>query len=372
MRRPSRRARRSRSLVGERGPRFLATDRAAADGRGVARRARLIALAVLVAIALAPRDVRADLEEIPYVVVAGDNASRIAARHGLTLRALRDLNGASDLERLRVGQRLVVGEGRLVLHRVRPGETAAVLAERYGVRPREIAAWNDGISIQRIAVDRELRIFARRDEPRSGSIGEVGAGSLENGIAIPPHPAYRVRDSARAWVTRDVAERITRAFDAVRARWDDLPALEIRDASRPSGGPMREHHSHQSGRDVDLAYYRVRCPRGICGHSWIRPDQLDAERQWALLETWIRAGHVEYVFVDHALQRPLYEAARAAGATREELATWFQWPRGSGVRAGIVRHVPRHTEHLHVRFTCAPHDERCVPSCGGTNADDAS
>jgi len=92
------------------------------------------------------------------------------------------------------------------------------------------------------------------------------------------------------------------------------------------------------------------------------PELLDAELQWTLLETWIRRDTVEYVFVDHDLQQPLYEAAREAGATRAELAAWFQWPRGPQVRAGLIRHVPRHVEHLHVRFACAARNGACVPS----------
>ena len=317
---------------------------------------------VAIALAVATAPAHADLEPIPYLVGAGDTASRIAARHGLTLDRLRELNGGSDLERLRVGQQLVVGEGRLVVHRVRAGETVGAIAERYGVGVREIATWNGGLRVERIAADRELRIWARRDDPPSVSIGRPDAGSLLHGIVIPPHPGYVLRDAARAFVTREVADELATGFDAVRSRFADAPRVEIRDASLERGGRMREHRSHQSGRDVDLVYYRARCRTGTCGRHWMTPELLDAELQWTLLETWIRRDTVEYVFVDHDLQQPLYEAARESGATRAELAAWFQWPRGPQVRAGLIRHVPRHVEHLHVRFACAARNGACVPS----------
>ena len=86
-----------------------------------------------------------------------------------------------------------------------------------------------------------------------------------------------------------------------------------------------------------------------------------------LVETWLRSDVVEYVFVDHELQEPLWHAARDAGATREELSRWFQWPRPAHVRTGVIRHVPRHAEHLHVRFARAPADDTCVPSARDTD-----
>lgn len=324
--------------------------------------AMILATTLALVLALAIPPAHADLEPIPYVVASGDTASRIAARHGLTLTSLRALNDGVDLERLRVGQSIVIGEGRLVTHRVRPGDTLGALAERYGVRVREIARWNEGVD--RLSAGRELRIWARRDEPPSESIGRPDAGSLVHGVVIPRHEGYVVRDPSRAHVTRAVAEELARGFDALRARHPDAPRIEIRDASLREGGRMREHHSHQSGRDVDLVYFRRRCAESLCGRHWMTPDLLDAETQWALLEPWIRAGSVEYVFVDHALQEPLRAAARDAGATRAELAAWFQWPRAPDVRAGLIRHVDRHVEHLHVRFACDPRDRACVPSDG--------
>ena len=147
-------------------------------------------------------------------------------------------------------------------------------------------------------------------------------------------------------------------FAQVALRYPSAARIEVRDASVEHGGHLGQHHSHQTGRDIDLVYYQAHCA-GTCTHHRVGTDSLDAVRQWTLLEAWLRAGVVEYVFIDHALQEPLYEAARAAGARQGELARWFQWPRAADERVGVVRHVRGHRDHLHVRFVCAAHDLRC-------------
>ncbi|HMJ13227.1 MAG TPA: hypothetical protein VK524_17525, partial [Polyangiaceae bacterium] len=35
------------------------------------------------------------------------------------------------------------------------------------------------------------------------------------------------------------------------------------------------------------------------------------------------------------------------------------YPRGPAFPAGVIRHVPNHANHVHVRFRCAPRDRAC-------------
>lgn len=318
-----------------------------------------LALVALLGILGPVRAARAELVDIPYTVVSGDTARRVARRHGLTYAELRALNGERNLDRLRVGEHLVVGRGHLHTHRIRSRESLADIALRYRVEPSAILRWNRGVDPAHLRAGAELHIYAEREEPPSESIGRPDHGSLVNGIPIPPHSAYVVRQRARAFMTIDATEQLMAAFDALHDHDPDAPRLEIRDASREHGGRLDQHRSHQSGRDVDIAYFYRRC-REVCGLHRLGPDQLDADRQWALIEPWLRAHAVEYVFIDHALQEPLYEAARRAGATRAELSAWFQWPRPPEQRYGVIRHVPRHADHMHVRFVCAEHDQACL------------
>ncbi len=321
-------------------------------------------LAVLLAFSAMAVPARADLEDIPYLVVSGDTGHRVARRFGLRLGELSSLNPGLDLDRLRPGQRLVVGRGFRHEHRVLPGEGLTVIAARWGLDVRRLRAWNGLGADASPDAGATLLVFSDRDTPPSASVGAPGDGSLDHGVIIPPHDAWTVRTPSRAYVTHYVAEWLVEGFEAMRARHPDALRVEIRDASRREGGRMREHRSHQSGRDVDVAYLRRRCPDGVCGHHWTRPSELDAEATWTLLHHWITQGRVEYVFVDRALQAALYDAARDAGASREELSSWFQYPRGEDVRHGILRHVPRHSDHLHVRFVCADWDAGCLPTDG--------
>ncbi len=79
-------------------------------------------------------------------------------------------------------------------------------------------------------------------------------------------------------------------------------------------------------------------------------ETIDAARTWALLESMIETGDVEYLFVWYRLQKPLYEQALKSGRTPEELRDIFQWPRSPWNRVGIIRHLRGHDDHFHVRF----------------------
>ena len=317
----------------------------------------LLAVSVVCGTALDAAPASAELADIPYRVVRGDTARRIARRHGLTLAQLQSLNGEASLERIRQGQDLVVGRGHLHVHRVRRGESMPDIAARYRVESRAIQRWND--LPRSLVAGTELRIYTDHEEPPSESIGRADRGSLVHGISVPPHPGFVVRERARAYVTQDAADQLLHAFDVLHDADPDAPRVEIRDASRVHGGPLDQHRSHQSGRDIDIGYFLQRCG-ATCAHRRLHPQDLDAARQWRLIETWLREGSVEYIFIDHALQEPLYRAAREAGATRAELQAWFQWPRAEEVRLGVIRHVPLHADHMHVRFTCANGDAQCV------------
>lgn len=192
----------------------------------------------------------------------------------------------------------------------------------------------------------------------SGSVGPVHTGSLDAAVQLPPHDGYVVRDPSRAWGTADTIARLTSAFEAFMRADPFAPRIRVHDLSLQSGGPMCGHKSHQSGRDVDLAYYRRTCDRE-CAARPVSASELDAGRQWRLLRHWLERGQAEFIFVDYALQRPLYAQAKSAGATPRQLAQWFQYPRGPAFPTGVIRHVANHANHVHIRFRCAPRDRAC-------------
>ena len=131
-----------------------------------------------------------------------------------------------------------------------------------------------------------------------------------------------------------------------------------------SGGPLSGHHSHQSGRDIDVGLYYRRPPADYPREFVVATeDSLDAAATWALLEAFVGTakdeGGVEKVFLDYEVQGWLYAAARAEGWSKSRLREVFQYPDGRYAKHGIVRHEPKHADHIHVRFRCAPDDAGC-------------
>jgi murein endopeptidase len=194
----------------------------------------------------------------------------------------------------------------------------------------------------------------------SQSLGAPNDGRLVRGITAPPHRGYIIRNPERSYGTEETIDNLVAAFKAVLARYPSAARVRLHDISLPHGGPMDDHRSHQSGRDVDLSYYQRRCSRSQgCPFVSVSRSQLAAGPQWTLFEHWLRKDVVDQIFVDYSLQSALFEEARKSGATPSQLAVWFQYPRGRRAPPGIIRHYRNHRNHLHVRFRCPPGDEAC-------------
>jgi len=86
---------------------------------------------------------------------------------------------------------------------------------------------------------------------------------------------------------------------------------------------------------------------------------IDVEKMWFLFKTLLDTGKVEYLFVDYALQRPIYERALAEGHTKEDLASLFEYPRRKYAGGAIIRHSRGHDDHFHIRIACRSDDEAC-------------
>lgn len=199
----------------------------------------------------------------------------------------------------------------------------------------------------------------------SESVGSTNSGSLVNGVRIGPGAGYVVADTGRDgyWGTQEVIDDIASGYAAVVARHPDAAVVQVRDISVERGGRPAgswPHSSHRSGRDADMTYHLDSCSATTgCPLRDVNLAEFDAEATWTLFEHWLRADVVTYIFVDTSLQRVLRDVARARGATDAELERWFQYPRAAGT-AGLIRMVPNHLNHLHVRFRCADDDDRCI------------
>ena len=299
---------------------------------------------------------------LAHRVERGQTLSHIALAHRTTVERLVELNPGLDPDRLHEGQELRVeslDERHHVEYVVRRGDNLSRIADRHRVQVDDLRRWNDDVRGNELRAGSVLHIYSEIPESVSESVGRPHHGRLTNPEQLPEHPGYFLRDPRRAYGTLETILWIQEGVEAVLDRFPDSPQVRVHDISNREGGRMRDHRSHQSGRDVDISFYQRRCASGVCPSRRIRPDELDAERQWALFEHWLRSERVEAIFIDHSLMEPLYDEARRRGATRAELSRWFQYPRDRRDRQGIIRHYPRHRDHAHVRFVCPDTDEIC-------------
>jgi murein endopeptidase len=196
------------------------------------------------------------------------------------------------------------------------------------------------------------------------SVGAPWDGRLREPARLEEGEGYVLRRPWRAFGTRATVDFITRVISDVRDAYPDVHVLAIGDISAEHGGPITEHHSHQSGRDADIGLIYLEQPAGFPA-SFVRAteDNLDAEATFALVrafaETADEDGGVQVMFLDYDVQAMLYRWAKAHDVDEDFLDRLFQYPHGRDSSDGLVHHEPNHDNHLHVRFKCPRGDSAC-------------
>ena len=146
---------------------------------------RVVASAVVAVTMIAVGSGAAAEEGERHTVRPGETLGSIAARNHTSVRALAAANGVADVDRIIVGQVLVIPSGSgtgstaaTVVHVVAPGETLSAIAHRYGASISALASAN-GIS------DPDLvRIGARLQVPAgSGGSGGSAAATRSHTVA---------------------------------------------------------------------------------------------------------------------------------------------------------------------------------------------
>ncbi|MFT5429617.1 MAG: penicillin-insensitive murein endopeptidase [Myxococcota bacterium] len=209
------------------------------------------------------------------------------------------------------------------------------------------------------------------------SVGHPYHGKLKHGVKLPDEGSHHIvqrSTKARRWnygttyLIRAVlvaAERVNR----------DLPGgvpLEVGNLSKKGGGDIKLSMSHNTGRDVDIAYYTATSDGtsttshyhkfAADGRSKGAPTryQLDIARNWA----WVRAmvtsqeAETQWVIVAPYIERLLLEHAKRAGEP-----DWLLR------QAELVMMLPSwaklHDNHIHLRVLCSPEDWKRGCNNGG-------
>jgi murein endopeptidase len=196
------------------------------------------------------------------------------------------------------------------------------------------------------------------------SVGAPWAGILHDPASLPDGDGYVIRRPWRRFGTRTTVDYIERVVTDLRDQFPDAHVLAIGDISAEHGGQITEHHSHQSGRDVDIGLIYKHKPAAY-PESFVTAteENLDCEATYALVAgfaaTADEPGGAQVIFLDYNVQRMLYEWAKEHDVDTDVLDRTFQYPHGRGSSAGLVHHEPNHDNHNHVRFPCPRGDSAC-------------
>lgn len=197
------------------------------------------------------------------------------------------------------------------------------------------------------------------DERRARSVGRPNKGRLEHGVPLPMSGlGYTRFDRDSHFGTDETIAVIEYAAARVAYAFPGTAPMLVGAISKEDGGAITHHHSHRTGRDVDIAFFEKGNTTRRFFNNDLTVEGIDMVKSWYLLETLMLTGRVEYIFADRSLHAALSAQAEASGWGPDELDSFFLLDGESGYR-GIIRHAGGHLDHFHVRFRCPEGDSDC-------------
>jgi penicillin-insensitive murein endopeptidase len=209
----------------------------------------------------------------------------------------------------------------------------------------------------------------------AGSVGLPHHGVQTGAIELPERGAgfARFRDQGGYyWGQPALVNGLREVARQVDAALPGGAPLVVGDLSAQYGGRISRHHSHRSGRDVDLLWYVTR-PDGtsIQNSSFVHLEhdgtgrmprhghvRLDVAREWQLIKSLLSSEQlmVQWLYSSSVVETLVIDHAIARGEDHE-----LVW------RAQNVMHEPLdslpHDDHLHLRIACP--EDAPVQGCEG-------
>lgn len=183
------------------------------------------------------------------------------------------------------------------------------------------------------------------------SIGKANKGRLLFGYSMRSLFGLWVMEPEDSYTTYEVALTLYAINSLVRRAHPGGADLMVLDIAQESGGRFKPHRTHQNGADVDLRYYLKSVGPDDHGKRFVHASKLDLPRMWTFLRLVKYYDLGELIFMDHRLQKALYEyGLKKLEMTKSELAKYLSYP-SKGKRAGaLVQHIRNHYHHLHIRI----------------------
>jgi penicillin-insensitive murein endopeptidase len=194
----------------------------------------------------------------------------------------------------------------------------------------------------------------------SVSVGHPNAGWQARASRVKPRRGLKIKKSSRkhSYGHPSLVKMLYRSSRDI-ARSAPGSIMVLGDLSAKGGGPLAGHQSHQSGRDVDIAFYakdkngksvaldhfvafgsngKARDGSGLVFDDW---------RNWLLVQSWLRdrrAG-LSHIFVSRGLRGRLLRYAESRKSFRKYLP-----------QAKVLLKQPEdstaHNDHFHLRIAC--------------------
>lgn len=125
-----------------------------------------------------------------YTVVSGDTLSAIAARYGVTLRAIINANPGINPDVISVGQQICIPVKPSpscpngTLYTIVAGDTLSALARRYGTTVSAIEAANPGIDPERLYIGQQICIPAPAPAPTAPACPDGTLYTIKGGDSL--------------------------------------------------------------------------------------------------------------------------------------------------------------------------------------------
>ncbi|HVI02886.1 MAG TPA: penicillin-insensitive murein endopeptidase [Enhygromyxa sp.] len=250
----------------------------------------------------------------------------------------------------------------VVHYTIKRGGSMKVVANLYKIFHHEIEALNPGVSLEReLPPSTKIVVYRHKPGVASRSVGFPGDGSIEGAMPMVDGPGRILKHTPwKGWATTTTVATLDVILREWERRFPKRQPILVGNMSARSGGRLKPHSSHQSGRDVDLSYPQIWDRKEELNWRTMTASNLDRDLTWSLLELLRESGAVEVILIDTKIQKLLYEyALETRRYDEKQLENWMQYPGSARAEKPLIQHVPGHEDHIHVRFKCTAAETRC-------------
>lgn len=314
---------------------------------------------------------------ISHTTIPWERWQDVASRYGVTVEQIAVWNDLGELDPkeflrsnrpIRIQPQAFPAPRQKKIYTVRKGDSWKKIAHRFKVDRQALRNWNRREIRKGLHPGTKLMLWMDSSLPGLGSgalgppvpthfeakpgavsKGRPSRGRLLGGAPLPPSDQYTIRIPYQSYGTTLTVENTQRGIAMFRRRSAFAGEVVVSAMSRETGGRLRPHRSHQSGRDVDIWL-----PRMPHAHPGLKPgpDEVDWHAAWYLIEAFAEMDVVKRIYLDASVHRRLRRAAREIGVG------WDDYRAIVHPNAKVV-HNEGHIGHIHIRFTCGPDAVRC-------------